>query len=314
MAPKRKSTPIQNPLHSESSSSDPSVPSLHVQFCDKKAYQDFSENFSKCDIHPKHHVILSNFADTSLPDVIHTWGWESLCKIPLRCPTVFIQEFYSNMHGIDTSVPKFVTTFWGTHIVVTPDLISEILHVSRVEYPDYPRCQCLRTVSKDALQSHFYKTPSIWGKSQNTTCSGFAKGPRFLNMVMTFVLTPLSHYNFITEPLAWFLLSLLEDLSIDFPSHFILSLIDVYRDTATGDKLIFPSAITQILHHFSILDSPFYTTMGAISVAFVRRSEAQLRQKWPWTETTDSSAPTIPSTFASSSASGVSLKAIMAQL
>ena len=133
-------------------------------------------------------------------------------------------------------------------------------------------------------------------------------------MVMTFVLTPLSHYNFITEPLARFLLSLLEDLSIDFPSHFILSLIDVYRDTVTGDKLIFPSAITQILHHFSILDSPFYTTMGAISVAFVRRSEAQLRQKWPWTETTDSSAPTIPSTFASSSASGVTLKAIMAQL
>ena len=69
---------------------------------------------------------------------------------------------------------------------------------------------------------------------------------------MTFVLHPLSHYNSITEPHARFLLSLLEHLTIDFPSHFILSLIDVYRDTATHDKLItathdkliFPSAIT----------------------------------------------------------------------
>ena len=70
-------------------------------------------------------------------------------------------------------------------------------------------------------------------------------------MVMTFVLHPLSHYNSITEPRAQFLLSLIEDLTIDFPSHFILSLMDVYKDTTTHDKLIFPSAITRIIHHFS---------------------------------------------------------------
>ena len=71
-------------------------------------------------------------------------------------------------------------------------------------------------------------------------------------MVMIFILHPLSHYNSITEPRAQFLLSFLEGISIDFPSHFILSLIDVYRDTATDNKLIFPSTITRILHHFSI--------------------------------------------------------------
>ena len=58
-------------------------------------------------------------------------------------------------------------------------------------------------------------------------------------MVMTFVLHPLSHYNSITESRAQFLFYLLEHLTIDFPSHFILSLIDVYRDTTTSDKLIF---------------------------------------------------------------------------
>ena len=104
----------------------------------------------------------------------------------------------------------------------------------------------------------------------------FAKGPRFLNMVITFVLHPLSHYNSITEPHTQFLLSLLEHLSIDFPSHFILSIIDVYRDSMTCDKLIFPLAIMRILRHFSI---PFPLSnhlhvMGAIDAATVKRSEA----------------------------------------
>ena len=70
-------------------------------------------------------------------------------------------------------------------------------------------------MSKDELLSLFCETPSSWGDRQNTLCSGFAKGLRFLNMVMTFVLHPLSHYNSITEPYARFLLSLLEGLIID---------------------------------------------------------------------------------------------------
>ena len=152
---------------------------------------------------------------------------------------MFIQEFYSNIHSIATSVPQFSTTFRGTRNVVTLDLISKILHVLRVSCPDYPGCQRLRTVSKDELLSHFYETPLIKGEHQNTLCSGFSKGPRFLNMVMTFVLTPLSHYNSITEPHAKFLLSLLKDLSIDFRTYFITSVIDVYQDIATLDKLIF---------------------------------------------------------------------------
>ena len=69
-------------------------------------------------------------------------------------------------------------------------------------------------------------------------------------MVMTLVLHPFSHYNSITKSRARFLLSLLEGLSIDFPSHFILSLIDVYKDTATRGKLIFPKVIMRILRHF----------------------------------------------------------------
>ena len=77
---------------------------------------------------------------------------------------MFIQEFYSNMHSIDTSVPQLVMTFKGTCIVVTSNLIFKILHVPRVSHLDYPSYQRLRTMSKDELLSHFYKTPFIWGK------------------------------------------------------------------------------------------------------------------------------------------------------
>ena len=118
-----------------------------------------------------------------------------------------------------------------------------------------------------------------WGERQFTYCSGFAKGPWFLNMVMTFVLYPLSNYNSITESHARFLLSLLEHLTMDFPSHFIFSLIDVFQDSASRDKLIFTSAITRILRHFFVpspASNPF-TFMCAIDAATVKCSEVQFR-------------------------------------
>ena len=104
-------------------------------------------------------------------------------------------------------------------------------------------------------------------------------------MVMTFVLHPLSHYNSIIKSHARFLLSFLEGLTIDFPSHFILSLINVYRDTTTHDKLIFHSDITQIRHYFSVSypESTHFSLMCAIDATIVRWSEAQLRPKQPRT-------------------------------
>ena len=107
-------------------------------------------------------------------------------------------------------------------------MVSKVLHIPRVAHPDYLGCERLRTVSKDELASLFCGTPSSWGERQNTPCSAFAKGPRFLNMVMTFIFHLLSNYNTITETRVCLLLSLIEDLSLDFTSYFIFSLIDVY--------------------------------------------------------------------------------------
>ena len=164
------------------------------------------------------------------------------------------------MHKIDRSVPLFFTRVRGTHIPITSQLVVDKLRVPRIEFPNYPSCERLRTVSRDKLMSSFCECSTAWGERLFTPCRPFAKGPRFMNMVMTFVLHPFSHYNSITEPHTQFLLSLFEHLTIDFPSHFILFIIDVHLDSAFRDKLIFPSTITRILRRFSFL-FPFPTTL-----------------------------------------------------
>ena len=169
MAPKCKSTPTRNPFCSDASSSyDPSPSS--VQFCDDDAFKAFSKNFSRQGIHLERYVILSDFANTDLPSVIRSRGWESLCDVPITCPLVLIQEFYSNMHEIDRSIPLFFTHVQGMHIPITPQLVTDMLRVPRIEFPDYPGCECLRTMSRDELMSAFCEHPSAWGERLFTPC------------------------------------------------------------------------------------------------------------------------------------------------
>ena len=193
------------------------------------------------------------------------------------------------MHGFDFSIPHFITSVQGTRIVVTPQIVTDVLRVPKVEFPDYPGCDLLKTVSKEELISAFCEHPFDWGKRQFTYCLGFVKISRFLNMVMTFVLHPLS--------------------------HFILSLIDVYRDIATRDKFIFPSAITRLLRHFEVRFPSFelFDVMGAIDAGIVKRNETQFCSRR--SDIAAPPTPFVPSTSApSSSTSTVTLQDIMTQL
>jgi len=132
MAPKRKSTPYQNPLCFGASSSSPSNPTpSHVRFRDEKAKSDFLENFSWWGIYSERQVIVADFSNIDLLTVIYSRGWKSLCGIPVTWPSVVMQEFYSNMHGIDTSAPHFFSRVWGTRIAVTPEIVFKVLHVPR---------------------------------------------------------------------------------------------------------------------------------------------------------------------------------------
>ena len=200
-------------------------------------------------------------------------------------------------------------------IPVTPQLVADVLGVPRIKFPDYPSCEHLRTVSKDKLIVAFCKRPSDWGDCQFTPYRPFAKGLRFINMMMAFVLHPLSHYNSITKPRARFLLSLLEQLTIDFTSHFILSIIDIHLDTTSRDKLTFHSTITSILRHFFVPFPSFnhFPVMCAIDYATIKCSEAQFRVRQ--SDSVASPSRSAPSCSApSSSSSNVTLGDVMAQL
>ena len=107
------------------------------------------------------------------------------------------------------------------------------------------------------------------------------------------------------------------DLFIDFPFHYITSIIDVYQDTVTYDKIIFPSTITQILRHFSISipNSPYFTIMGSISDGFYLVKQNLALTKVAMSGD-DRSSSIVPSSLATSTsiAGGVTLEAIMSLL
>ena len=164
MAPK-KFVPSKNPIsrRGSSSSSSPSVPDS-IMFCDEKSQKYFYENFIDWAIHSKCQVLLSYFPDIPLLDAFSSRCCTSLCEIPKRCSDVLMQEFYSNMHAINTSMPKFTTIFQGTCIVVTPKLISNVLRIRRVENPNYPSHIRLHSISRDEMASLFCEKAMMWEK------------------------------------------------------------------------------------------------------------------------------------------------------
>ena len=66
------------------------------------------------------------------------------------------------MHGIDHSVPLFFTRVRGMRIPITPQLVADVVHVPRIEFPDYPSYERLRTVSRDELMFSFCERPTAW--------------------------------------------------------------------------------------------------------------------------------------------------------
>ena len=111
----------------------------------------------------------------------------------------------------------------------------------------------------------------------------------------------------------------MEDLSIDFLSHMIVSMIDFNRDTTTHNKLIFPSTITRILTHMHVTIPPslLFYVMGAISKESIQRSAVQLPAKQPCMEMMDATPtprPSSSSALSSSSKADISLADIMNQL
>ena len=67
------------------------------------------------------------------------------------------------MNGFNRLVPQIITRVRSMRIVVTLQIVANVFHVSRVDFPNYPGCECLRTMSKDELKSTFCERLSEWG-------------------------------------------------------------------------------------------------------------------------------------------------------
>ena len=69
----------------------------------------------------------------------HAWHWY-LCTLLCYHIPRYMYRSYSKSY------------IWGT-----PNLISEVLHIPKVAQPNYLGCECLWTVSRDELISHFVR-------------------------------------------------------------------------------------------------------------------------------------------------------------
>ena len=65
------------------------------------------------------------------------------------------------MHGFDFLVPQFLTRVRGTHIVVIPDIIYDVLHILKVAYLDYLVVSALGLCPKMSLYMLFVSVPLI---------------------------------------------------------------------------------------------------------------------------------------------------------
>ena len=89
--------------------------------------------------------------------------------------------YVRNHHGVSTcsyrsftptympSIPLHHSLLWysGTRIIVTPDFISEVLRVPKVDLPDYPSHPRLSSISRDELALLFYEKAMLWEGTLN---------------------------------------------------------------------------------------------------------------------------------------------------
>jgi len=149
MTPKRKSASSRNPLHFGASSSSDLTPSS-IWFRDKDARKDFSEN-------------AESFWRTSLT---LTYSMSFTVGVGSHCVTFWSHILPCWSRSFTPTCMNSILQYLsfirvrGMRIVVTLELVSDVLYVPRVEHPDYPECERLRTMSKDEMISSFCKHPS----------------------------------------------------------------------------------------------------------------------------------------------------------
>ncbi|KAJ8643367.1 hypothetical protein MRB53_005115 [Persea americana] len=123
MAPKRKRT-----CHRDSFDQS--------RFLNEDSQNFFLNKYQHCSVVPERIVMYNELHDTDFYLWMQQRGWFTLYDVGYHIVVNWVSEFYSNMH--DVSDNSFKTYVRGQELDITPDLLSQVLEIDRVEGAHFP--------------------------------------------------------------------------------------------------------------------------------------------------------------------------------
>ncbi|KAJ8630193.1 hypothetical protein MRB53_023516 [Persea americana] len=123
MAPKKK-----RPCHRDSFD--------RARFLNEDGQNFFLNKYQHHSVVPEQIVMYNELHDTDFCLWMQQRGWFTLYDVGYHIVVNWVREFYSNMHGISDN--SFKTYVRGQELDITPDLLSQVLEIDRVEGAHFP--------------------------------------------------------------------------------------------------------------------------------------------------------------------------------
>ena len=180
-------------------------------------------------------------------------GWMAMCHKdqPTGIPNSCIPEFYSNFINIQAEKNEFDFFFRNKIYHISPDLVSTALQLLRVSEAGYPFAPTTDPTD-DTIMSYFSEKTMAWGSSSKCGSQSFTAKTRVFNLIMSFNILPLSHWNTLSKSRARFLYAFMKGVSIDLPSVICREMIEMHHCKDTSSLLNYPCLITRLFTYLKI--------------------------------------------------------------
>uniref|UniRef100_A0A2N9ERH9 Putative plant transposon protein domain-containing protein n=1 Tax=Fagus sylvatica TaxID=28930 RepID=A0A2N9ERH9_FAGSY len=117
-----------------------------------------------------------------------------------------------------------------------------------LEYPFAPTTD----PTDDTIMSYFSEETIAWGSSSKCGSQSFTAKTRVFNLIMSFNILPLSHWNTLSKSRARFLYAFMKGVSIDLPSVICREMIEMHHCKDTASLLNYPCLITRLFTYLEI--------------------------------------------------------------
>ena len=180
-------------------------------------------------------------------------GWIAMCHKdqPTGIPNSCIPEFYSNFINIQAEKNEFDFFFRNKIYHISPDVVSTALQLLRVSEAGYPFAPTTDPTD-DTIMSYFSEKTMAWGSSSKCGSQSFTAKTRVFNLIMSFNILPLSHWNTLSKSRARFLYAFMKGVSIDLPSVICREMIEMHHCKDTASLLNYPCLITRLFTYLKI--------------------------------------------------------------